>query len=258
MVDATPQVADRPRPPKRRRRWLTWLILLLALALFAGEAYVLSPTVRVGVVETLGCVGPPAAPLLFDFCQDREGEVQAAAVQVLIHSGPKAVPAVQQALADPDAGRRELAAQILGAMGPAAVAAVPALAAASAKDQEGKVRKAATAALGGVRGGGDDPAIAEALLTPLKDADPEVRMAALQSLHNLGPAAKVAVPFLVQLLKNDDTQVRLNAVECLGDVGPDAREAIPALQEELKDPVKKVRSEAAEALEEIDQSPDKN
>jgi HEAT repeat protein len=251
--EKTTYTAEKPvTPSKLRWRWAKRLALFLAICFFCWEAYLLSPTVRVGVVTALGWVGPPATSVLLGFCQDRSDEVQLAALGVLIAEGPKVVPSLEQALADPDARRREAAAGVLGRIGPAAAPAVPALAELAEKDPAANVRKAATVALGGV--GGDDPAVTRALIAPLNDADLDVRNAAFDSLHGFGPKAKAAVPALIGLLKDSDARIRQQAAEGLEQIGPDAREAIPALREALKDPVNGVRREAGEALEAIGES----
>jgi HEAT repeat protein len=67
-------------------------------------------------------------------------------------------------------------------------------------------------------------------------------------LVEMGPAAKMEVPFLVKALKNNDVDTRAGAAMLLGQIGPDAAGAMPALVDRLDDPVTTVRAKAADAL----------
>src|SRR5206468_2984919 len=58
---------------------------------------------------------------------------------------------------------------------------------------------------------------------------------AIEALLEMGPAAGMAVPALIEVVKSDlDRHVRYRALEALARIGPDAREAIPALIALLK------------------------
>lgn len=56
---------------------------------------------------------------------------------------------------------------------------------------------------------------------------------AAQSLGEIGPDAKPAVPALISALKN--ANARIDAANALGSIGPGAKEAIPKLQEIIED-----------------------
>lgn len=56
---------------------------------------------------------------------------------------------------------------------------------------------------------------------------------AAQSLGEIGPDAKPAVPALIAALKN--ANARIDAANALGSIGPGAKEAIPKLQEIIED-----------------------
>jgi len=115
----------------------------------------------------------------------------------------------------------------------------------------------------------------------LKDEDKDVRSGAAEALGEIGPAAKPAVPALIEALGDEDSrvpvfaaalvkigadavpalvvalkenkrQVRPWAASILARIGPDARAAIPALVEALRDGRKEVRWGAAHALGGID------
>jgi HEAT repeat protein len=142
---------------------------------------------------------------------------------------------------------RKHAAQRLRAIASAAAEAVPEVVprlATALRDADRDVRLAAVGALGKV-----GPAAAEgapALVGALGDADKEVRRAAAATLGQIRPAA--AVPALVGALRDADRDVRRAAVATLGEIGPAAAEAVPALVSALNDPMVGVRGGAAWAL----------
>jgi len=120
------------------------------------------------------------------------------AITALIEIGPAAVPALKEALVKKDRRVREGAAIALGEIGPKARAAVPALA---------KV---------------------------FDDKDADVRLRAVCALGQIGE--KSAIPFLIQFLNKDgNADVRRYAASWLGAFGPAAKDAVPALVETVKE-----------------------
>jgi len=83
----------------------------------------------------------------------------------------------------------------------------------------------------------------------LKSKDVSVRRAALQGLSTMGPAAKDAVPRLLESLKDEDQNVRSDAATALGSMGLDAIDAIVPLTDSLKGP--NSNASAAQALARI-------
>jgi hypothetical protein len=75
----------------------------------------------------------------------------------------------------------------------------------------------------------------------LKAAAPSVRNAAAYEIASLGPAAKPAVPALIQALDDPDPAVRFPVTVALGEIGPDAAAAVPRLKqmmfEEINDEI---------------------
>jgi HEAT repeat protein len=69
---------------------------------------------------------------------------------------------------------------------------------------------------------------------------------ALRELGKFGPAAKPAIPVLVQLLNDSDAAVRCAAAAALGEIHSDPDVSIPALTACMGDP--DMNDEAAEAL----------
>jgi HEAT repeat protein len=75
------------------------------------------------------------------------------------------------------------------------------------------------------------------LIEALKDKDNAtyVRSDAAMALGGIGPAAKAAVPALIEALNDKGFNVRYWAATSLGQIGPAAKDAVPALIEALKD-----------------------
>jgi hypothetical protein len=63
---------------------------------------------------------------------------------------------------------------------------------------------------------------------PLKPAE-YYRAKATYGFGALGPAARPAIPALIELLHDNDREVRAYAAQCLSLLGPEARDAIPTL-----------------------------
>jgi HEAT repeat protein len=181
-----------------------------------------------------------------------------------------AVPALIKALEHEDARLHSPAAYSLGRMGPAAKAALPALTKAL-RDSDPHVRINAADALRRID---DSSAGAPALIEVCKDASPSNRCTAAMVLADFGPAAKDAVPALLELLKDSDPYIPSYAAfalwkvaqheraipaliehgpasEFLGQIGPDAKAAAPALTKAAldKDPFR--AAQAIEALGKI-------
>jgi HEAT repeat protein len=94
-----------------------------------------------------------------------------------------------------------------------------------------------------------EPAV-DPLIEVLKDKDEEARPLAAQVLGDIGPAAKKAIPALIEALKDDDADpsVRNSAASALAEMGPAAKPAVPALLAALKDDDAGVRGSAAFTL----------
>lgn len=67
----------------------------------------------------------------------------------------------------------------------------------------------------------------------LKDEDEQVRMCAMSALALCGPAAKVALPRLLEVLQGTDLNLKLVAVGTLGNLGTNAVAAVPELEKTL-------------------------
>jgi HEAT repeat protein len=78
-------------------------------------------------------------------------------------------------------------------------------------------------------------------IADLKAAAPATRNAAAYEIASLGPAAKAAVPALIEALDDGDAAVRFPVTVALGEIGPDAVAAVPRLKqmmfEEINDEI---------------------
>lgn len=131
-----------------------------------------------------------------------------------------------------------------------------------------EVRLAAIGALGHF-GADGAPAVKELDAILRTERDMTIRWFVAAAVNGIGPAARDAVPALIELLKSRDVAVlppdesreddvdnppvplRLAAAVALGGVGPPARAAVPDLVRSLADQDPTVRAEAAWALGEI-------
>jgi HEAT repeat protein len=79
------------------------------------------------------------------------------------------------------------------------------------------------------------------LISDLKAAAPATRNAAAYEIAGLGPAAKPAVPALIEALDDPDAAVRFPVTVALGEIGPEAAPAVPRLKqmmfEEINDEI---------------------
>jgi HEAT repeat protein len=255
--------------------------------------------------ETIGPGAKDAIPLLMEVIKNGPtvGH-KAIAAQALGSIGPQTkevIPELLRALnapGDENYELREGAAWALGRIGPPAAAAVPALIKAVREDHDylsvrdeaiealGKIGKKAEKALPEILRVLDsspsefqrrsaatavgriaiaNPLVVETLRKALKDADEDVRIAAVCSLWQLSKVTEQDILVLVSFLNEttvDRVLERADAMRVLADIGPKAKAAVPALLRVLKDDqvllrvgiVDKdwLRTVAADALKKID------
>jgi HEAT repeat protein len=178
---------------------------------------------RFKAAEALARIDPgrarkAAAPVLRGLLETPAFRVAAASALLRVEPGSKeALAVLQAALADPNLYIRQQVADVLGSAGPEARGAVPAL------------RKA------------------------LKDESPAVRLNAAAALWRVTGDGKSALPVLVAALKREEPlPLRVQAARKLGEVGPAAKAAVPALLEAWRDPDTSAQNFAAIALKAID------
>ncbi|MBE3070916.1 MAG: HEAT repeat domain-containing protein, partial [Planctomycetes bacterium] len=184
-------------------------------------------------------------------------------------AGEEEIPALLEKLKSPDATVRAESADDLRSLGPKARAAEAALAA-LLDDAAPRVRMSAAAALARIAPGSARPlsvlgeglahsdaavrrhatravGLAGAAAAPLAgrlaallgDADELTRVAALQSIATLGPAAAEACDAVTKLL--DQPAMAIDAADALGRIGPAARPALKRLAEMLSSETAVVR-----------------
>jgi len=175
-----------------------------------------------------------------NYTNDPDRNVRATALNVLVGlEVPDAVALSRGALSDRDGFVRATAAKLLGDTKDSAH--VTLLAEHLSDDSDPIVRQRAAEALADVGG----PGAVEALTLGLEDPVDKVRLASVEGLRVLGPAA--ARKGLERLLREDTVwEVRAQAARALGGAG--APEAAEALDAALEDPNEFVRSAAQNAL----------
>ncbi len=93
--------------------------------------------------------------------------------------------------------------------------------------------------------------IVTALIARLDDANPNVRLGAVQSLGYMGLLPDDVIPQLTRRLTDRDEDVQIRTIQTLGGFGNRAKSALPALNELLSDSKPRVREAARNALEKI-------
>lgn len=205
-----------------------------------------------GALARIGSETPDAVPLgkLTDLLRHDDEGVREAASGTLSRMGAGAIPAVPVALEllkDPDPGIRADAAGLLGCIGADAETAVPALTALLEEEDFGVLYQAIYAL--GAFGAAAEPAVA--ILAKLT-AHEQAGVISARTLAEIGPAAKAAVPALVERLQDERSWIRSSAAHGLGGIGPEAAVAIPALERAAEgDEDERVRQAATEAIEVI-------
>jgi len=242
------------------------------------------PDVQGYATEALGKIGDPAAiPVLIaaltsdnDFVRSRAME----ALEEFGHAAKAAVPALMQAvksdesnactlfatmalgsvdadgvstpvlieaLGNENATTRRFAAYALGCLGEKAGAAEQALRD-RLTDSDPGARIAAAQAYWSVSGKADEAVsvVRSALQVAI---DGPTRIAAIDALEKIGPAAKTAVPDLIPCLDGNFHTAVTSAADALAKIGPDALPAVPALTNMLEhSEYDEVRACAARAL----------
>jgi HEAT repeat protein len=152
----------------------------------------------------------------------------------------EAVKPIEELLKDKSATVRAHAALALGAIGLQAKDSVTALAQ-LLKDPEDVVRRSALRALRSIHPG--PPVMVPICTKLLEDPDPAMRVRVLGAIADCGVEA---VPGLIAALKDD--KAAYWALIILRDIGPAAKDAVPAIIEKLKDKQPRIRMEAVLTL----------
>jgi HEAT repeat protein len=177
---------------------------------------------RAQTAEALGEMGEAArhaAPALVQSLADHNDLVRGKAAEALGRIGASAakvaVPALAKSLGDQDNQVKLAAAEALGQMGAHATDAVPELLR-SLQHDNSEVRARAVEALGQIR----DPQTRPDLETACRDADANVRVAAIRALSALESNVPGTIEVLLRSLTDADPQVRIAAVGAAAACGP--------------------------------------
>jgi HEAT repeat protein len=147
--------------------------------------------------------------------------------------GVAGILALKEALDDPDEGVRRAAKEALSKVGADAVSQTLA----QIRDKDGMKRLQAVDQLtefSRVDIGAAAKLFAPALLDAMKDENAEVRGHAANTMVYMGLEAERVVPALIRALEDDHPQVRVFAVHSLGQLGSKAKSAVPALLKALR------------------------
>lgn len=192
------------------------------------EFFLLEPFVGASLANLGGGVVPVLTNALADQSPARR-RVAAAALGTL---GPSAAPAggpLAKALQHDDPATRQLAARALGKIGPDAKSTLPRLET-ILTDKVPAVRIEAALATWFIT---KDAKHIGVLVKALDDASANVRDSACQALAAMKAGAKDAVAPVAKLLSDKDLRVR--AVMTLGEIGPASAKALPELKKLMQD-----------------------
>jgi HEAT repeat protein len=202
---------------------------------------------RLAAIKILGEIGAPAAaavdklkPFLL---QPNKGAAEVAADALAGIGTPSSIAVLTGAANDDDAKVRALAVQALHKIGAPAVPTFVDLLGAKHLD----VRRQAASLLGSMQV--QDKMVVVGLGYATRDKDFQVRHNALLSLQNMGTAAKLAEPYVVELLTDIDPQMRQDAFRTLQNLGVDPR---PGLKKALGNPDLTIRIKTASLMSTLD------
>ncbi len=184
------------------------------------------PTTRTRAVQSLGKIGGDAVPALVDALSDKQTEVRlgaATALAPLRVSDKMVVLALAHGAADSDMGVRFNCIRGLQMLGSGAKLAAPKLIA-TLKGADAQTKQQIAVVLQGINE--ESPAMFAAGLTLVKDGSPSVRQMGLVILTQQG---KPALPHVIESLKDADPSVRITAVNSLQRIPGDIKEALPTL-----------------------------
>ncbi len=200
------------------------------------------------VGASLANFGNGVLPVLTKELTDKMPERRRVAAYALGAMGPGAASAAEpltNALAHEDAETRRLAARALGKIGPAAKSSVSKLDAVLA-DKIASVRIEAALAMWFIT---KDATNVRVLVAALADDSPRVRDHACQALAVMKADANAAVDPVAKLLGDKDLRVR--AIMTLGEIGPASTKTLPDLKKLMQDKDGETQLHAAYAVWQI-------
>jgi HEAT repeat protein len=181
---------------------------------------------------------PPedAVPALAAALLDQDRKVRQLAwrhLSVMKAKAKAAVPALLEQLHHEQLDIRRRAANLLYYVAPDSPEAVPGLIEAL-DDEDGDVRGSSGAALAAI--GREHDTVIPAVVDPPETESQRHRWAAIRTLGRFEHRAGEVVPVLLEIIKvDDDRHIRAAAARALGEIGPAARDAVPVLIERLRE-----------------------
>ncbi|MCA9267856.1 MAG: HEAT repeat domain-containing protein, partial [Planctomycetales bacterium] len=207
------------------------------------------------VIANLSALGAEAVPRVKRGLANPDLRGYAAVILGNIGADAKdAVPELTAALdVEDDADFRREVLFTLGRIGPASAPAMGKIVAILGADQNERVISAACYALGAMGPLASDAA--PALVEIYNNGTEFQRMLAIWALLKVRPGhesvMKRAVPLMIQGLSNERPDVRLEAIRTLGEIGPAAAEALPELTKLASGSDEATQKAAAEAIAKI-------
>ncbi len=200
--------------------------------------------------EALGKIGAPsepAIPRLLEMARGKDRELQIVSLQAMGAIGQPAdqvLPALYDGLKSDDFQLRYVSLQGLAKAETDKDKLLPVLLNALQEQTGGRMRRVAAQSLK-TYGDKAQPAIPALIAMLDRDMDRAIALETLRAIHvrDVNP--------LLTALNHKDANVRAFACESLGDLGPDAKEAVPVLEQKAQGDSEVVRGAAKKALERI-------
>ena len=205
--------------------------------------------VRASAAQSLGQMGTKASEqssLLVEALNDVDSQVRVAASDALVNIGKDAVGPLVSALTKGDPIFLQAVIDTLGKLGPVAV---PKLIN-RLHDQDELILVRRYSALALARIGTADKRVIPALVDSLDDAEPDVRVSAIEALGKIGPSAVAAVPAIISLSadQREPLFVREDAIASLAQIAPQSEAVNEALVSAVADGNPRVYDAAIAAL----------
>lgn len=207
---------------------------------WAAQFDSVSPQKREESAAAFRAMGATAVPELIRLLESRDPVWRKALWKTALKLPPRFRPMMVRHSRVPDERAvHRCAARALAVIGLEATPAIPALGR-MLRSRQDEFRWDAAAALGRIGTNSLD-----VLTEALRDANPNIRCAAIDGLAQLGAGALPAIPALIEALKDQTEAVRNAAIACLGRIGPSAA---PSLAEAIERERGLARQGAAKAL----------
>jgi HEAT repeat protein len=217
-----------------------------------------NPEVRLEVARVLAVFAGQgkeigeAIPSLIENLDDPNAHVRGASGKAIAAAGQSARSAIPTLKTMVKGSNKLLAGQALGILGAIALNENMGMFMDAIKDADPEVSGAAVRILSTVSG----KSVLEALLGAFKSGSAQFRMEILGCLRG----SPHAIPIFMEALKDSDPEMRIKVADSLGDLGPAAKAAIPALKSlegDLSDDVKNSVKVALEEIGKVAREPDR-